>query len=371
MNKSTLLVLALAMLVPTVALADGVSIDGDLRLRWEYAGAGDASANNTDAVINFGVTGNVSDNVSVTASLRHAMAFDLDGDGLDNDGTLNIQEVYASIGDLGAASGVLAGWSLDVGRMELPDYGRVIHSDDWFTGLAPFNGDGYHASSAMGGIDIDIYHYGGGSDPAGDSDAVTGFHFGFGDMSGMADLALGYWSGNPSATTGGESTSITSIYANNIGGDALAGIDLDFEYGTSDDGGAGDSGSLTVISFGYQMEGVGLHASNSVADENWFNVVGIEKHGTYGITDLFNANNDIEATTIGANFQPMEGIDATVNFITLSEDSTGDDYGTELDLIIGWDCGDDVRMDIGYGSFSPDGAGDDVDYVYLQTGWDF
>ena len=266
---------------------------------------------------------------------------------------------------------MLAGWSLDVGRMELPDYGRVIHSDDWFTGLAPFNGDGYHASSAMGGIDIDIYHYGGGSDPAGDSDAVTGFHFGFGDMSGMADLALGYWSGNPSATTGGESTSITSIYANNIGGDALAGIDLDFEYGTSDDGGAGDSGSLTVISFGYQMEGVGLHASNSVADENWFNVVGIEKHGTYGITDLFNADNDIEATTIGANFQPMEGIDATVNFITLSEDSTGDDYGTELDLIIGWDCGDDVRMDIGYGSFSPDGAGDDVDYVYLQTGWDF
>jgi len=258
--------------------------------------------------------------------------------------------------------------------MELPDYGRVIHSDDWFSATAPLNSDGYHASSAMGGIDIDIYHYGGGSAAfgihAGDSNSVTGFHFGFGDMSDMADLAVGYWSGNP-GQGGGETESIMSIYANDIGGDNLAGVDLDFEYGTSDDGGAGDSGTLTVISFGYQMEGVGLHASNSVADENWFNVVGIEKHGTYGITDLFIAVNDVEATTIGADFQPMDGMDATVNFISLSQDSTGDDYGTELDLILGWDCGDDVRMDIGYGSFSPDGAGDDVDYVYLQTGWDF
>jgi hypothetical protein len=367
MNKSTLLGLALAMLVSTVALADGVSIDGDLRLRWEYGSIGDASFNNNDAVINFGVAGNVSDNVSVTASLRHFFAFDMDG---GTGGVLNIQEVYATIVDLGAANGMLAGWSLDVGRMNLPDYDRVIHADDWFSGAAPTNTDGYHASSAMGGIDIDIYHHGGGGVPAGNSDSATGFHFGFGDMSGMADLALLYWSFNPAG--GGDTGSITSIYANDIGGDALAGIDLDFQYGTSDDGGAGDNGTLTVISFGYQMEGVGLHASNSVADENWVNALGgVEKHGTYGITDLFIAANDIEATTIGANFQPMEGIDATVNFITLGVDSTGADLGTEIDVILGWDCGDDVRMDIGYGSFSPDGAGDDVDYVYLQTGWDF
>jgi hypothetical protein len=69
----------------------------------------------------------------------------------------------------------------------------------------------------------------------------------------------------------------------------------------------------------------------------------------------------------------MDGVDATVSFITLGEDTSGDDTGTEVDLVLGWDCGSDVRMNIGYASFSADDASGmaDSDFFYLQTGWDF
>ena len=138
MNKSTLLVLALAMLVPTVALADGVTIGGDVRLRWDYTGSDSASANGTSAVTNIDLDAAINDNVSFAVSLRNGIAF---GDG--GGGLLGLQQAYASIGDLGSASGVLAGWSLDVGRMNNPDYGRIINSDDWAQDTAPASSDGY------------------------------------------------------------------------------------------------------------------------------------------------------------------------------------------------------------------------------------
>ncbi|MGE4631574.1 MAG: hypothetical protein AAEJ47_00910, partial [Planctomycetota bacterium] len=77
MNKSILLGLVLALMVPAVALADGVTVNGDVRLRWEYAGAElgglSASTNDTNAVLNIGIGGTVSESIGYTASLRHAM----------------------------------------------------------------------------------------------------------------------------------------------------------------------------------------------------------------------------------------------------------------------------------------------------------
>ena len=101
----------------------------------------------------------INDNVSFSATLRHDFAFgEAAGPGVHP--APWVQEAYASVGDLGSASGVLAGWSLDVGRMNNPDYGRIINSDDWDQGTPPASSDGYHLASSMSGIGIDLYYFG-------------------------------------------------------------------------------------------------------------------------------------------------------------------------------------------------------------------
>jgi len=376
MNKSTLLGLALAMLVPTVALADGVTIGGDLRLRWDYSGNDTAaSVNSSSAVINFDLDAAVNDNVSFSASLRHDFAF---GDGSGGN-SMGVQEAYASIGDLGSASGVLAGWSLDVGRMNNPDYGRIINSDDWDQTTAPASSDGYHLASDMGGVGIDLYYFGGGNTPAGGGDSSLGVNFDLGDMGGFADIAIGYWSNadkDPILAT--VDSSNTSFTISNIGGDSLAGVNLDVQFATSDDGdSATEDGSLTSISASYGLGDMGmtLHASNTVADATW-TAMSDAPHGANGIADLFGgAGADIDNTTIGLSFSPMDGVDATIDFITLANDA-GTELGTETDLVLSWACGSDVTMNIGYATYSadtgaPSGSPGDDDFFYLQTGWDF
>jgi len=373
MNKSTLLGLALAMLVSTVALADGVTVGGDVRLRWDYSGNDTAaSENSSSAVTNIDLDAAINDNVSFSASLRHDFAFgEAAGPGVHP--APWIQEAYASVGDLGSASGVLAGWSLDVGRMNNPDYGRIINSDDWDQSTAPASSDGYHLASDMGGVGIDIYYFGGGSvapGGAGSGDSMLGANFDLGDMGGFADIAIGYWSNSTTVDS-----SNTSITISNIGGDSLAGVDLDVQYATSDDGTASDDGTLTSISASYGLGDMGmtLHASNTVADATW-TAMSDAPHGANGIADLITgAGADIDNTTIGLSFSPMDGVDATIDFITLATDAAGTDLGTETDLVLSWECGSDVTMDIGYATFSADTGGGmaDDDFFYLQTGWDF
>jgi hypothetical protein len=263
--------------------------------------------------------------------------------------------------------------------MNNPNYGRVINSDDWDQAIAPASNDGYHLASDMGGVGIDLYYFGGGGSPAGGADNALGANFDLGDMGGFADIAVGYWSNSTTVDS-----SNTSISISNIGGDSLAGVELDVYYATSDDGTASDDGTLTSISASYGLGDMGmtLHASSTVADATW-TAMSAAAHGTNGIadvdldgvsgTDVFGA--DIDNTTIGLSFSPMDGVDATINFITLANDSSGDDLGTETDLVLSWACGSDVTMDIGYATFSADtgnGAGlTDDDFFYLQTGWDF
>jgi hypothetical protein len=361
------------MLVPTVALADGVTVGGDLRLRWDYTGPEtNDSSNSSSAVTNIDLDAAINDNVSFAVSLRNDFAF---GDG--GGGLLNLQEAYASVGDLGSASGMLAGWSLDVGRMNNPDGGRIINSDDWGgmnQGTAPVSNDGYHLASDMGGIGIGIWYFGGGSVPsesAGSGDSKLGAAFDLGDMAGgFADIDVAYWSGSAAVDT-----SNVGININNIASENLAGVDLDVTYATRDNDTA-DDGTLTGISVGYAMEGFDLSFSNTVADEFW-GAISDAAHGTNGIADMTVGSNaagaDVDNTTIGVSFSPMDGVTASVDFITLAQDSTGDDIGTEVDVVLGWECGSDVHMTIGYASFSDDDGSavttQDCDYFYLQTGW--
>ena len=366
MNKSILLGLVLAMMVPAVALADGVSIDGDIRLRWDYGGAEGATSNNTGANTNLNLGSTINENISWSASVRHDMLFGAGGGA----GNFDVQEAYVSIGDLGGAASFMGGWSMSVGRMNLPNQGsgRVINSDNWDLQAAPNNADGYHMASDMGGIGVDIYYYGGGGDPSGTGDNALGASFDLGGMGGFADIAIHYWSGSNATND----VSNLAVNLDNIVGDQLMGIDLDVEYATRDNDDGGDDGTLTSIGFSYALGDMGmtLHVSNSVADADWGGMTAAP-HGTHGIADLF-ADNDIDDTTIGLDFSPMDGVDATLNFITLAEDSSGDDLGTEVDLLLTWACTDATSMEIGYASFSgeEDGAADE-DFFYLGTGWSF
>jgi hypothetical protein len=148
---------------------------------------------------------------------------------------------------------------------------------------------------------------------------------------------------------------------------------------------------MTTISASYALADMGmtLHVSNSTTDEFWRASVS-DPHGTHGIADLFGGA-DLDNTTMGLSFSPMDGVDASVNFITIGQDSTGDDIGNEIDIVIRWACGADTDMLIGWASYSDDGGftafddmgntdpSDDVqesgvpdsDFFYIQTGWDF
>jgi hypothetical protein len=284
----------------------------------------------------------------------------------------------------------------------------------------------------MGGIGIDLYSWGGGGDPAGSSNGTIGVVADFGDMGGFASISVGFWGydrgdvfndfvegsdlipgndgpdmipGTPDdvdeipavADTGtDEDIAVTAADTNlvinidNIGGDNLMGVDLDIEWASSgaDDvgdvaflagDGAAEDGTMTTISASYALGDMGmtLHVSNSTTDEFWRSSVS-DPHGTHGIADLVNGA-DIDNTTFGVSFSPMDGINATISHITLKQDSTGDDIGTETDIVLDWACGD-INMQIGYAAYSTGFSGtgtpsgdteEDNDYFYLQTGWDF
>ena len=203
---------------------------------------------------------------------------------------------------------------MNLGRMNHPNQGsgRVINSANWSLEDGPNSSDGYHLASDMGGIGVDLYYYGGGSSPAGTADNMMGASFDLGGMGGFADIAIHYWGASDS---GGDPSNL-SIDINNIGGDQLMGVDLDVEYSTRDNDTGGDDGTLTSIGLSYDLGDMGMtvHFSNSVADADWAGM-DAAPHGTHGIADLF-ADNDIENTTIGLDFSPMEGVDATLNYIT-------------------------------------------------------
>ena len=372
MNKSIVLGLVLAMMVPAVALADGVSVGGDLRLRWDYrAPDGGDSSNGTDAELYLNLGSAISDNLSWSASLRHDMTF---GEGFapGTGQALWIQEAYVSIGDLGSAASFLGGWSMDLGRKNDPNQGtgRVMNSSDFALDAAPNNSDGYHMASEMGGVGVDLYYFdnSGGASPAGTGNSELGASFDLGAMGGFADIAIHYWG---QSNDDGDPSNL-SVNIDNIGGDNLAGLDLDVEYATRDNDDGGDDGTSTHIAITYGLGDMGmtLHASSSVTDTDWAGMRA-EPHGTNGIADI-RAGANIDNTTVGLDFSPMDGVDATINFITLSDDDSGDGIGTEVDLILSWACTDTTSMEIGYASFSADddnGDDADEDFFYIGTGW--
>lgn len=358
MNKSIVLGLLLAMLVPTAAFADGhVSLGGDVRLRYEYSdSAGLDNGLSARTYINLGAK--IDDNTTFTSQVRHGYAFSAAGGTGDN---FDIQQSYLSMADLGSMAGFLGGWSMDIGRMNNPNLGsgRVVNSADWNQTNGPNNHDGLKLSSTLGGVGFDL-HYWGGNDGS-DANAMI-FNFDLGDMSGFANVGFYYvTAGGPGAADPGW----MAFNIDNIGGDALMGLDLGIEYISFDADSGGDDGTLTAITVGYALDQFNLHVSNSVTDDLWASVNN-DPHGTHGIADLVSGA-DIDNTTIGVSTDAlMEGVGITLNFITLATDSTGDDIGTEMDLILDFSCGS-----LGYASFSSDTAAPDVDYIYWQSSYDF
>ena len=224
----------------------------------------------------------------------------------------------------------LGGWSMAIGRMNSPNLGsgRIVNSADWTNGAAgPNNHDGFMLSTDLGGVDFDL-HYWGNND--GSEDNAMIFNFGLGDMAGFADIGFYY------VTTGDDTDAAPSWMAFNIddiAGDQLMGVDLDVEYATYDADLGGEDGTLTSISLGYALDQFNLHFSNSVADADWAGVNNTP-HGTYGIADNWGAT-DIDVTKIGVSTDGlMEGMGVTLSFYDVSTDSSGDDLGTEIDLLL-------------------------------------
>jgi len=399
MNKSIVLGLLMAMLVPTAAFADGhaVSLDGDVRLRYEYGnedGGGDLD-NGLTSRTRINLNANVDDNTSFTAQMRHAYDFSNAGDTGDN---FTIQQAYLSMKDLGSMAEFLGGWSMDIGRMNNPNLGsgRIINSADWRQdGAGPNNHDGFRLGTNLGGVDFDL-HYWGNNDGSEDNDMI--FNFGLGDMAGFADIGF-YYVTSSSGDPGDEIVpNYMAFNINNIAKDQLMGFDLDVEFATYNpdstfdtdvtttddpDGipGSGDEttttttvtsntpdGSLMTVSLGYSLDQFDISLSNTVADADWEGAV---PHGTYGIADYEWTNaegSDLDVTKIGVSTDAlMDGMTVTLNYYTVASDSSGDDIGTELDLLLGFSCGT-----LGYASVSPDADGDDdVDYIYWQSVYNF
>ena len=359
MNKSIVLGLLMAMLVPTAAFADGhVSLGGDVRLRYEYSS--DAGLDNgltARTYINLGAK--IDDNTSFMSQVRHGYAFSSAGGTGDN---YDIQQAYLSMADLGSMASFLGGWSMDIGRMNNPNLGsgRIVNSADWSNGAAgPNNHDGFKLSTDLGGVDFDL-HYWGNND--GSEDNAMIFNFGLGDMAGIADIGFYYVT---AGTAGSDvAPSWMAFNIDNIAGDQLMGVELGVEYATFDADLGGEDGTLTVVSLGYALDQFNLHFSNSVTDAAWASV-NADPHGTYGIADLFGGS-DLDATKFGVSTDAlMDGMGVTLSYYNFSSDSSGDDLATELDLILDFSCGQ-----LGYASVSPE-VGEDVDYVYWQSSYDF
>ena len=366
MNKSIVLGLLMAMLVPTAAFADGhVSLGGDVRLRYEYSDAAGLD-NGLTARTYLNLSAKIDDNTSFMSQVRHAYDFDRGAAG-GGPNAYWIQQAYLSIADMGSMAGFLGGWSMDIGRMNNPNLGsgRVVNSADWTQapGGGPNNHEGFMLSTELGGVDFDLYRWGG-NDNSDDSAMI--FNFGLGNMAGFADI--GFYYATTSDDGAAEDPSWMAFNINNIGGDALMGIDLDVEYATYDADAGGEDGTLTSVSLGYALDQFNLSFSNSVTDADWAGING-DPHGTHGIADIMGATvANIDNTTIGVSTDAlMDGMGVTLNFITLSNDASGDDIGSEIDLILDFSCGQ-----LGYASFSADDAGfTDTDYVYWQSSYDF
>ena len=363
MNKSIVLGLLMAMLVPTAAFADGhVSLGGDVRLRYEYSdAAGLDNGLTARTYINLGAK--INDNTSFSSQVRHAFDFDRGAAG-GGPNAYWIQQAYLSMADLGEMAGFLGGWSMNIGRMNNPNLGsgRIVNSADWTQapGGGPNNHEGFMLSTELGGVDFDLYRWGG-NDNSDDSAMI--FNFGLGDMAGFAKI--GFYYATTSDAGDSADPSWMAFNVDNIGGDALMGIDIDVEYATYDADAGGEDGTLTSVSVGYTLDQFELSFSNSVTDLDWAGINN-DPHGTHGIADLFGGA-DIDNTTIGVYTEGlMEGVKVTLNYITLARDSSGADMGTELDLILGFGCGD-----LGYASYSADGEGVDTDYVYWQSSYKF
>ena len=386
MSKGLLFGLAVLFVLPAgLAFADGVS--GDARLRWEYFSPDTALGTGDNFFglrtrLNFDYA--AGDGVSASASVQDSRLL---GDGTGA-AAMSVTQAYVSVDNLGSmpVGGFLDGWSMDVGRMHVPSVGgnRVINHDDWGN-AGPASYDGFHLAGGFGEASVDwtwmtTRSPGGGS---GTSQNTWGFGV---DLPGMADMdaSVYWWNADAAAGSGLDAASTFGFEVSN---DSLVdNVSISFGYATQGGDAATNitrGGTLTSLGASYGMDGAltdvsvswsaasGDDGATAGENEAWGEVAGGDAHGVHGISDL-TADTDVEDLTISAGVNALEGIDLTVSFISLTAEQSGDDIGTELDVVASWQCGEAMDFSAGLYSYSDDtGTGTDETGMYIQMGVSF
>ena len=173
------------ILFPIVAEADGhLDLNTDLRLRWEYSSPWDPGEPGDTVTMmrtHVGMNTDFTDNIHFMLGVLDSRSLSGQDDPEIGDGVPGVHQVHVQVADLSRlheSLGFLAGWSLGLGRSELPNYGngRIIHSAEW-SNVGPATADGYHLASQFldGALDLNIHYLTLAKDPTGA--AGSGDHF--------------------------------------------------------------------------------------------------------------------------------------------------------------------------------------------------
>ncbi|MGE4632093.1 MAG: hypothetical protein AAEJ47_03565 [Planctomycetota bacterium] len=422
MNRILYIVLALAVLtlVPVTAVADGhLDLQTDLRLRWEYSSPwnpGDSGDTVTLMRTNVAMATDFSDNIRFSLGIRDSRS--LSGqDELDDPaigiGDPVVSALHVQLADLSGlhdSLGFLSGWSLGLGRSELPNYdnGRIIHSSEW-SNVGPVTSDGYHLASQFldGALDLNIHYLTLAKDPtagAGSGDHFDGAHLAV-DSLPFIEASFYYWKyradlANAAAAAAldiniadpGSSREDTYGYFFRLRDGIIPRVGLTFEYALQE-GSRYDAGPDDAIkkldSLYFALEGtydmpqtpgfwdllwraghiMATGTSPGATRDEAFQSVFGTPHGTHGIADVVD-NSNVRDTYFGFSTALSEA-DVALTFHNLRADRD-ENWGNEIDLVVGHQLGELLDLELGVGKFtSTTSLRDSTNFFYAQTHWQF
>lgn len=403
------------ILFPIVAEADGhLDLNTDLRLRWEYSSPWDPGEPGDTVTMmrtHVGMNTDFTDNIHFMLGVLDSRSLSGQDDPEIGDGVPGVHQVHVQVADLSRlheSLGFLAGWSLGLGRSELPNYGngRIIHSAEW-SNVGPATADGYHLASQFldGALDLNIHYLTLAKDPtgaAGSGDHFYGAHLDV-DSLPFIEASFYYWKyradlANAAAAAAngladpGSSDEDTYGYLFTLRDGIIPRVGVTFEYALQDGNryDALDDGAIQKLDSLYfafegtydmpQMAGFWdmdwraghIMATGTAAGatrEEAFRSVFGTPHGTHGIADVVD-NSNIRDTYFGFSTVLYEA-DVALSFHNLRADQ-GEDWGNEWDLVVSHPLGDLLDLEVGLANFtSTSSLRESTDFIYAQTYWQF
>lgn len=409
-------------LVPVTVLADGhIELETELRLRWEYSSPwnpGDPSGDTVTLMrTNVAMATNFSDNIRFSLGVRDSRS--LSGQTDQDDPAIGIGEpvfdtVHVQLADLSGLHDsleFLSGWSLGLGRSELPNYdkGRIIHSSEW-SNVGPVTSDGYHLASQFldGALDLNIHYLTLAKDPtagAGSGDHFYGAHLAI-DSLPFIEASFYYWKSRADLANAGaaiangnddpgRSTEDTYGYFFTLREGIIPRVGLTFEYALQDghrydaDPEVGPAAIKKLDSLYFAFEGtydmprtpgfwdlfwraghiMATGTSAGATREEAFQSVFGAPHGTHGIADVVD-NSNVRDTYFGFSTAFSEA-DVAFTFHNLRADR-GKNWGTEFDLVVSHPLGELMDLEVGVAKFnSSTDERDSTNFFYAQTYWHF